>query len=669
MGGLTADDTARRKRAAVELIAREGATLRKTALRFSICLEDAEDAYQRAMEILLLKAPDLRPRELARWTQTVVKHEALAIRANRERLLGGPAEGESEGEAVDLVALIPAPGDGPDVRTERQERVARSREALQALKPAELRALTLLAAGYSYAEIGEITGWTRTKINRSLAEGRERFRRIVAGSENGSRCTELAPLLSAFCDGEAGAEDAALVREHLRACAACRAAMRSYRTAPATVAALAPALPASRSLLERGQDLLAGLYSRLPGGGGAAESSVGQVAAAGGTRGAGMAALAKLLAVCAGTVGGAAACVATGVVPAPLGLAPDHQRAPKVEHASRRLLEQTESSAIEYQPAPEPPPQSKPERKHVEKQALAGGAEPAASEASAGAVEYAPAPAPPSSEGAKRLERQRQPGSSGHDRVGRLLCAYASTRRPGSAEGGIARERSRLLWPSSPAPRAPRRRRPPASRSREERTPGTPTGPSACAGATRPAPPPSTTASATSWARSWSRSGGSAGRRPKSTLCRSRPFPAPTSAEVWLERLRRRTGAGGRSEAALRRHPPGGGRTAARGGLGRPHRLPSGNPPHASSRDRAALRPARLCGLGRRCGRRRALRSLRPLQRQRDRPARRRQRLALDRRPAGGHQLRPRRRGLRRGDEIGDDRQRRDPQSTRRTRS
>jgi RNA polymerase sigma factor (sigma-70 family) len=395
VGGQTAESTAGRKRAAVELIAREGAALRKTALRFSICVEDAEDAYQRAMEILLLKAPSERPRELARWTQTVVKHEALAIRANRQRLLGGPPEGE--GEPADRVALIPAPGDGPDVRTERQERVARSREALRALKPAELRALTLLAAGYSYAEIGEVTGWTRTKINRSLAEGRERFRRIVAGSENGSRCTELAPLLSAFCDGEAGAEDAALVREHLRACAACRAAMRSYRTAPATVAALAPALPASRSLLERGQDLLAGLYSR-PGAGGAAESSVGQVAAAGGTRGAGMAALAKLLAVCAGTVGGAAACVATGVVPAPLGLAPDHQRAPKVERVSRQAFEQTESSAVEYQPAPEPPAQSKPEQKHVEKQAPAGAGEPAESEAATGAVEYAPPPAPPPSE-------------------------------------------------------------------------------------------------------------------------------------------------------------------------------------------------------------------------------------------------------------------------------
>ena len=44
----------------------------------------------------------------------------------------------------------------------------------------------------------------QTKINRCLAEGRERFRRVLSRSRDGSRCEELRPLLSAFCDGEAG---------------------------------------------------------------------------------------------------------------------------------------------------------------------------------------------------------------------------------------------------------------------------------------------------------------------------------------------------------------------------------------------------------------------------------------------------------------------------------
>lgn len=202
---------AARKRAAVETYARHEAALRRTARRFSLCEDDADDALQRGLEILLRKAPTDDPRELIRWTQTVVKHEALAVRRERERILAGPA-GPGAGEGEDWVALIPTAADGPAERAERREAVARSREALRSLKPSELRALTLLAQGYSYREIGEITGFSATKINRCLAEGRERFRSFLARSGEGERCAELRPLLSAYCDGEAGERDAVTYR-------------------------------------------------------------------------------------------------------------------------------------------------------------------------------------------------------------------------------------------------------------------------------------------------------------------------------------------------------------------------------------------------------------------------------------------------------------------------
>lgn len=384
--------TAGRKRAAVELVAREDVELRRTARRYSLCEADAEDAYQRALEILLVKAPSDRPRELIRWMKTVVKHEALAVRRNRERLLG---VGD---DADDPIARLATRSAGPSERVEQREQIGRSREALKALKPAELRSLTLLAAGYSYAEIGEITGFSQTKVNRCLAEGRERFRRLLSRSEDGTRCEELLPLLSAYCDGEAGAEGRATVREHLRACAACRATMRAYRAAPASVAALAPALTVSRSLLERVQEFFVGLNARLPGAGGAGEGGLSQVAATGGTRGAGMAALAKALAICAGTVGGAAACVATGVVPAPLGIEP-HSPPAKVERASEPAIEETAPAAVEYEPAPaaaaadtqpQPKPKPKPE---PEPEPPA----PAPEAVEAGAVEYAPQPPEPTS--------------------------------------------------------------------------------------------------------------------------------------------------------------------------------------------------------------------------------------------------------------------------------
>jgi RNA polymerase sigma factor (sigma-70 family) len=394
---LAPQSDAARKRAAVETYARHEGALRRTARRYSICADDAEDALQRALEILLKKAPSEDPRELIRWTQTVVKHEALAVRRDRERILSGPAAAAVEAGAEDWVAMIPSRADGPPERAERREAVARSREALQTLKPQELRALTLLAEGYSYVEIGEITGFSATKINRCLAEGRERFRKFISRSENGQRCAELSPLISAYCDGEAAEADAVVLREHLRACGHCRATLRAYRAAPAAAAALAPAVPFGRGLLDRAHDAFAGLASRLGGGGGATDSTLSQVAVAGGTRGAGMAALAKVLAICVGTAGGAAACVAVGVVPTPLGAAEaDHAKAPRLQRRIVPLADTAtgEGAGVEYESAPEhPAPQSK--EPPVKPEAATREPPAAAPEASGGAVEYAPPPPDP----------------------------------------------------------------------------------------------------------------------------------------------------------------------------------------------------------------------------------------------------------------------------------
>jgi RNA polymerase sigma factor (sigma-70 family) len=344
---------AARKRAALEMIARYEPTLKRTARRFSLNPEDADDAYQRALEIVLTKAPTTDARDLIRWTQTVTKHEALAVRQGREKLLGGYGRRSGYGVAADPVALIPAPGEGPAERAERSEEVARSREALRSLKPAELRALSLLAEGYTYAEIGQMTGFSQTKINRVLAEGRNRFRSMLSSSEDGSRCRQLRPLLSAFCDGETSSRDAEIVREHLRACAHCRATMRTYRAAPRIAIALAPALSPSRSFLERAHDLVSGIGSRLAGVGSNTDTAT-QIAAAGGSRGAGMAALAKLLAICAG-VGGAATCAATGVLPVPL---VDHDKpaSPPIERTAEEPGEEAATEAVEYEPSPQPTP-------------------------------------------------------------------------------------------------------------------------------------------------------------------------------------------------------------------------------------------------------------------------------------------------------------------------
>ncbi|HEV7483180.1 MAG TPA: sigma-70 family RNA polymerase sigma factor, partial [Solirubrobacterales bacterium] len=374
---------ASRKRAAIETYSRHEEALRRTARRYSICVADADDALQRALEILLVKAPTVDPRELIRWSQTVVKHEALAIRRDRERTLSGPAAATPEPGREDWVALLPSKADGPPERAERQETIARSREALRALKPQELRALTLLAEGYSYKEIAAITGYSQTKINRCLAEGREKFRSVFTRSRDGSLCEEMRPLLSAFCDGEVGSEEEATLREHLRACAGCRATLRAYRAAPGAAAALLPAAPGGRSLFERAHDALAGLGARFSGSG--SDSALSQVAASGGTRGAGMAALAKLAAICAATAGGAAACVATGIVPTPLALDREHSKAPVLE----RKIDPTLAAEWETGTGAESGPAS-----ITEPTAAAEPAATPAPEVAAGATEYAPPPEP-----------------------------------------------------------------------------------------------------------------------------------------------------------------------------------------------------------------------------------------------------------------------------------
>jgi DNA-directed RNA polymerase specialized sigma24 family protein len=81
---LPADE---RRRAALTLVEGHDAAFRRTARRYSLCAADAEDAYQRALEIVLTKAPAITGERLVRWMQTVTKHEALAVRRQRERML------------------------------------------------------------------------------------------------------------------------------------------------------------------------------------------------------------------------------------------------------------------------------------------------------------------------------------------------------------------------------------------------------------------------------------------------------------------------------------------------------------------------------------------------------------------------------------------------------
>ena len=156
-----------RTHAAVSLLDVHATSLRRTARRVSLCPDDADEALQRATLILLTKAPPHPPRRLAGWMHVVTRREALAVRRERERLLG-----------AELGETLPSRAPCPAERVERRERSRDRVRMLGRLKPDQRRALVLKGQGYSYREICEMTGWTYTKVNRCLAEGRARLRQL-----------------------------------------------------------------------------------------------------------------------------------------------------------------------------------------------------------------------------------------------------------------------------------------------------------------------------------------------------------------------------------------------------------------------------------------------------------------------------------------------------------
>lgn len=81
-----------------------------------------------------------------------------------------------------------------------------------------------------------------TKTNRCLAEGRKSFLERYARIESGGECERLAPLLSAFVDGEADPARVLELRRHLRGCPACRASVRGLHEASQPLSVVFPAV-------------------------------------------------------------------------------------------------------------------------------------------------------------------------------------------------------------------------------------------------------------------------------------------------------------------------------------------------------------------------------------------------------------------------------------------
>ena len=155
------------------IITQHADALLRTARRHSLCADDASDAYQRGLEIFLRNAGRLDPAKATSWLHTVIKHEAMAVRRARQRIVGAE---EFDGDALESLR-----SSSPDERTVAFEDVARAAEALQGLKPQEVRALWLRMEGRSYKQIAEDLGWTYTNTWCRIGPSSTRDARTTGG--------------------------------------------------------------------------------------------------------------------------------------------------------------------------------------------------------------------------------------------------------------------------------------------------------------------------------------------------------------------------------------------------------------------------------------------------------------------------------------------------------
>jgi DNA-directed RNA polymerase specialized sigma24 family protein len=152
---------------AAELFAERHDHLLRIARHNSWREADAHDALQEAFAAFLSTYDPGRGSPPLAWLTLVVKRACW--RANESR----PLEYEPTALAEILTGTAPDPARRVLARDDARRR-------LGALKGDERRAVVLHAAGFTYGEIGERCGWTHTKVNRSLYEGRRVLRKAAS---------------------------------------------------------------------------------------------------------------------------------------------------------------------------------------------------------------------------------------------------------------------------------------------------------------------------------------------------------------------------------------------------------------------------------------------------------------------------------------------------------
>jgi RNA polymerase sigma factor (sigma-70 family) len=142
--------------------------------------ELAEDAVQDALVLFMQHFDPTSQAPPLAWLSLTLKRRCWAIdrnqRSDRTKRL------EQDIDRCTQQQQPTTPIGQPDKLLDLAEEIATTRSQLGAIKRGERRAISLLAFGYSYNEIRDLTGWSHRKVTRCVTEGRAALRQLAHGS-------------------------------------------------------------------------------------------------------------------------------------------------------------------------------------------------------------------------------------------------------------------------------------------------------------------------------------------------------------------------------------------------------------------------------------------------------------------------------------------------------
>jgi RNA polymerase sigma factor (sigma-70 family) len=166
------------RRLAAELYPDKYRYLLNIARRNAASEADAEEATQDAFEFFLADYDPAGGAPPLAWLSLVVKRRCWRLRDNAhlDRRVAALPDSTHEEPSGLIERQVPDALPIPERVAERDE----ARRRLHGLKPDQRTAIGMVAAGCSYQEVAGIRGWTYTKVNRSVYEGRRALSEEIA---------------------------------------------------------------------------------------------------------------------------------------------------------------------------------------------------------------------------------------------------------------------------------------------------------------------------------------------------------------------------------------------------------------------------------------------------------------------------------------------------------